>query len=435
MARDLNAIRAATFQAALQSVDKKKLITAGNANLVAGIPIPLALELLFDCNVLPLGVVLELLAEPGSGKTTFGYEIGRIIYNYNGWTEMFLTEGKISPALGSAIMGYEDECLESGRGLPFLTQESFDMMDWQAQTINRVQTILKLFQKDGAYQAVQFLVDSIMGQNLRTTDDKIAVEGASGRGFAIEAGSLTTYLKTIQKYITAGPFILTLINHLKPRPADQPFMPPEYNSPGGKQVRFQSTFRVVMKKGSEFAFISDDEDTSPVIEGRVIHMMLLKNSLGSDSRKISVPYQWKFVKNKETGEVRQRSEFVWPVALVNYLLANVHEGLPSKVANTQKSKAALVSRLDEIVHFRQIKKGKFTSKTFGVTAESPLNARELGEMIQSTPEMVDGIRDFFGIKRYTVWNPDENYFVLKKRMEKAIDQLATSLPSKVKSSR
>ncbi|GIW89725.1 MAG: hypothetical protein KatS3mg109_0157 [Pirellulaceae bacterium] len=446
MTKDHDAIRRAAFAAALSSADKSRLLTAGSANQVAGLPIPFALELLLDCNVLPLGVVFELLAEPGVGKTTFGYELGRIIYEYGGWTEMFLTEGKISPILSSAIMGYEDECLREGKPLPFFSHQSMDMQDWQAQTIERVKFTLNLWQKGGtvndvkipkgAYQPVQYLVDSIMGQNLRATDEKVADEGAGGRGYAIEAGSLTTYLRTIQKYIAAGPFILTLINHLKPQPASQPFMPPELNSPGGKQVRFQATYRIGMKKGSQFAHVTDPGSAASLVtRGHVIHMFLLKNSLGSDSNRISVPYQWTFVKDEVTGETKQRSEFVWSAALVKYLLDEVHEGLPKQIPNTQKAKAALVERLDSVVHFRQIKKGKFTSKTFGVTSEAPMTTRELGDAIQQSPEILEGLRDLFGVKRYTVWNPDENYFALKDRMAKAVDKLATQLPQSVKSSR
>lgn len=429
----LGDIRRAAYTAAMDAADKDKLLVAEGLNAVAGIRIPFALEYLLNCNVLPLGVMIELLGEAGSNKTTLAYEFGRMIYSYEGWTEMFLTEGKISPDLISSIMGYVDECKAAGKEAPFMCFKSDSMEEWQRMTMERVGMALKLFSEGstkhgspkGAYQPIQYVVDSIMGQNLADTDSNVSSDGATGRRFAVEAGSLTTYLKAVQREIAKGPFLLTLINHAKPIPPATQYMKTTYNSPGGKQVRFQATYRILLHKRSKQIKVEDESTSSLLYKGYSVELELLKSSLGEDTNKITVPYYWRYLPCELTGRNRQRGTFGWNEALVGVLNQQIHSN--SDLTGGAKAKALV--KLDAVVHYRHSRGDAYTSKTFGATDASPLTARQLGAKIQSEPEMIEGLRDLFGIKRYHVWDNATNFFQLQNTLTAQLTAKNVNIPT------
>lgn len=410
----------AAFARSVMSSDKgiyspDDIISIGDTSIVTGLRIPLALEFLFNTNVLPLGVVIELSGEPGSNKTTMSYELGRLFAGCGGWTEMLLTEGKISPELVSSLMGSNKEAASRGLHPPFLCRNSDSMQDWQMTLSRLVKSQLemakhgfkhgKVTYPKGAYHPIQYVVDSVMGQNVESTSDEALSAGSSGRGYAIEAGSLTTYLKSIQAELKQGPYLLTLINHAKPA-MDQkkgPYSPTVYNSPGGKQLKFQSTFRLRLSKTAPYERVVAGADRGLFERGYTVHMKIEKSSLGEDIHQISVPYRWGYCRNAD-GEMRQRGEFIWDAAIVGFLINHIES---TKFTATAKQTAQ--EKLDNIVHFRLVSGEKVTSKTFGATAESPMTQRELGAAIQQSPEIVEQLRDMFGVKRYVVWTPETDY--------------------------
>lgn len=427
---------AQAYKALLSQANPNTLLVAESMNVVTGIKIPFALEYFFNCNILPLGVVIELSGESGSNKTTFAYEIGRMIRSLDGWTEMFLTEGKISPDLIGSIMGYAEEYISQGKHSPFLCHESTNMESWQSASLQRINQAMALFNKGsksfdvikGARCPIHYVVDSIMGQNLLETDTNVAEDGATGRRFATEAASLTTYLKTMQSLVSQGPFLLTLINHAKPSTTQVrrgPYDKQEYSSPGGKQVRFQSTYRIMLFKTKKMLEIEDETTRSLFRKGYTIRMELTKSSLGEDQTNLNVQYVWRYLPCPITGKVRQRGEFRWNAAIVGLLMKEIE-----KIDAVGAKKLAL-EKLDSIVHFRFLSGDKYTSKTFDVGSANPISANDLGALIQNDPAIVEGLRDFFGIKRYNVWDQRESFFKLRTDLQSKVHASLSSIPNAI----
>lgn len=412
------------------SPDQTGLVGASTGDIVIGIRSPFAMEYLLDCSVLPLGVCLELAGLPGSNKSTLGYEIVRWIASRGGYSDVFLTEGKNSPALAYSLCGYEDEW----DSVPFLTHMSEDMCDWQRQVTNRIQEIRTLFRKGSpshglpkntAPMPVGYVVDSIMGQMVTTSSDKISKEGSSGRGFALEAGSLTTWLRVVQSMIAAEPMIAVFINHEKHDKVNEYRI--DKRTPGGNQVKFQMTFRLSISKKQAYQVVDPDR-TAAYIRGHNLVAQVRKNSLGDDGRSITIPYRW-FHDDPPEGQpelgTRQRGLFDWNSAIPLLLLNELENN-----NKTQEAKKAFRDKLDSIVHIRLISGDRWESKTFGATKTSSISTSELGERIQADENILNGLRNLFGIKRYTPWDCQSNFYAVRRELRKRRAQNAYKVMEK-----
>lgn len=400
-----------------QSADKSTVLSPSTSNVVIGLRIPFAFEILLDCNVLPLGVVFELLGEPGSNKSTLAYEMVRWFYEAGGYGDVFITEGKNSPALASAIIGYPDEL----GGTAFTCFSSDSMDQWQKGLLLRISELTKQFRngnssvglpKNYAPIPAIYVVDSIMGQMLQKSNDNISTDGASGFGYATEAGSLTKYMRVLQVAVASQPMLALLVNHMKVDQIDA--FRTSVRSPGGAQVKFQATYRVQLKKLAKTREV-DLERNAAFIRGYTLKMSVVKNSLGEDDREIIVPYRW-WYDDVEAGEnTRQRSRFNWDKAIVlalNDFVEQKHGRLPDF------AKSSLQAKLDNVVHYRHVKGDLYSSKTYDIPANDPVTAEELGAKIQADEGVLQGLRQLYGLKCYERWDVDSNYYEVRRRLVK-----------------
>lgn len=430
-------IRLAQMTARLQSIDPAAVVVAGTAAKLAGLPIPFAFEYLLDLNVLPMGVVLHVYGEKDNNKTTFFWEIARICQSFGGWPELFLTEGKYSPRLISAVIGY----LEENPLLQRVVHEHDNMQEWQASLLTTIKAQRSSFQKGdpsagvapGAYSPMCYGIDSLTGQLLKSTGDKMVEEGAAEREFAIEAGALTKFLKKLATEMQNMPAVVVAINHMKVTPAEQKWQPAKKRTIGGNQIKFQATYELELDQGPQIQYLDTDRSHGLYVKGYDILITADKNSLGEKRRQILVPYRWHY-ETSSWGERIQRAYFDWDASLAFVLWSQTqHKSLKS-----DKQKGELIARMDEIIHFRTTSSAEFHqnlgfySKTLGISKDKPVTATEFGRRIQADPELVEKLRDAFGIKRYTVWDTEECYFKLSKRLQAQIQKTASSTPKVLK---
>jgi len=430
-------IRLAQMTARLQSIDPAAVVVAGTAAKLAGLPIPFAFEYLLDLNVLPMGVVLHIYGEKDNNKTTFFWEISRICQSFGGWPELFLTEGKYSPRLISAVIVY----LEENPLLQRFVHEHDNMQEWQAALLTTIKNQRLSFQKGdpssgvspGAYSPMCYGIDSLTGQLLKSTGDKMETEGAAEREFAIEAGALTKFLKKLATEMQNMPAVVVAINHMKVTPPEKMYQQAKKRTIGGNQIKFQATYELELDQGPQIQYLDTDSTHGLYVKGYDILITADKNSLGEKRRQILVPYRWHY-ETSRWGERIQRASFDWDASLAFVLWSQTqHKSLKS-----DKQKSALIGRMDQIIHFRTTSSAEFHqgtqfySKTLGISKDRPVSATEFGRQIQADPELVEKLRDAFGIKRYTVWDTEECYFKLSKRLQAQIQKTASSTPKAMK---
>lgn len=428
-------MRAAARAGSVAISDPKTVVLGSKDYVLCGLKIPFALEYLLDCSVWPLGTCVEISGESDSNKTTFLFELGRIFNGAGGWLDLILTESKYSPDLAFSLMGWPDELGHS----PLVMNKGNTMNEWQRLLNGRIGAIkgwitkgakIKSGEKDkngepkileifpGAFYPVLFGIDSLMGQVLESTDKKVESEGASGRGFAVEAGSLTVFLKTLSNNVSDWPFSVVYINHGKVDKIDD--YREVYRTPGGNQAKFQATFRIRSKRIRKMVFAETADVAALYRRGYVLELSMYKSSLGEGYRKIRLPFLWSFRQFEETS--RQVSAFDWDASLVMIILAqHADEGFKDE------SKKILRDKLDAICHVRPVQSADIpthaVSKNFG---EEPMTLSELGKKIQESPQMIKGLRDAFGIKCYTAWDGATDFFKLRQQVQQRMHRAAVS---------
>ena len=332
-------------------------------------------------------------------------------------------------------MGWPDELGHS----PLVINKGHTMEEWQRLLNGRIGAVkgwitkgakIKTNEKEkngdpkileifpGAHYPVLFGIDSLMGQVLDSTGKKVETEGASGRGFAVEAGSLTVYLKTLSDNVSDWPMSVVYINHGKVDKIDN--YNEVYRTPGGNQAKFQATYRIRSKRVRKMVFAEEENVAALYRRGYVIELNMYKSSLGEGYRKIRLPFLWSY--RKYNGVSRQVSVFDWDAALTMILLAqHADEGFKDE------PKRILRAKLDKIVHVRPVQSAEIpTHVTSNVFGGEPMTLSEFGRKVQESPEMIAGLRDAFGIKCYTAWDGATDFFQLRKKVQQRMHKAAVS---------
>lgn len=300
--------------------------------LVIGIPVPaLAFEFLIGQNCFPLGLIFQLVAETGLGKSALLAEFGRWFDLAGGGMELFENETKFNDKWYRSIMG--DELFE--RKTPLNRCKSVE--DWQRMLTFTTQAwksrMIGTAEEPGPGRTfpVLFGIDSIMGKLSEASTEKImgaaakngmrgkTGEGHASRGYPEEALVITRYLKSYPSEIDHWPFSLVLINHLKMGRDDNGN--DVRNKAGGKQVDFQESFEIELSKvGGPKKMIR-----CSAFEGYPIALTCFKNSFSPGQRRIHTRLLWSWTKDEETGAPKQETIWDWDWSTI-WLLNNILHG-------------------------------------------------------------------------------------------------------------
>jgi len=295
-------------------------------SLVIGIPTPaLAFEFVIAQDCFPLGLVMQIVAKHGVGKSGLLAEFGRWFDMYGGGTVLCENETKFNWHWYVSIMGKE-----AYDRMPLHRCSSVE--DWQRHltwSLKKMkQDMLGTKESPGPGRTVPILfgVDSIMGKMSQENQEKILGKigkqgkpGTTGDGFAqarsfpIEAGSITKYMRTVPQLMDRWPFALVLINHLRMKTDDNGN--PERNKTGGEQVNFQESFELELKKVGGHA----KKIQSANFEGVPLQLSCEKNSFGPTGRKAQVRMLWWHERDEETGKQTQKTVWDWDWATVHLL--------------------------------------------------------------------------------------------------------------------
>lgn len=390
--------------------------------LVVCIPCPsLAFEFVIAQNGFPLGLVLQIVAKHGIGKSGLLAEIMRWFNKAGGGGVLCENETKFNPHWYKSILGQE-----MYDRMPLYRCTSVE--DWQRKltwAVGKMKRDLEGTPDDpgpGRSVPVVFGVDSIMGKMSEENQEKIlgkkgkkGERGTTGAGFAqarsfpIEAGSITKYMRTIPQEMDEWPFSLVLINHLRVKQDDMGNQ--ERNKTGGEQVNFQESFELELKKIGGHKKRIECAD----YEGVPISISCEKNSFGPTHRQIQTRLLWWDEKHPETGKYVQKTVWDWDWSTV-HMLNSLMRG--EKSSPRIKAKLADIGFHLECPTSSDIENSAW-SKTLGMKASDATQWTEVGAMIREDKKLLDNLRDCLGITRRPLLAGD--YL-------SQIDELASEMP-------
>ncbi len=214
---------------------------------LVGIYLPgLSLRYLYQCNIMPLSRMEQIVGVQESCKSAFLYEKYRWIRCNGGKNYHIENESKDSDSLRMSMMNYDRNAVD------LLISESLD--DWQRflTYLLRDDTVKGglLGNKEqpgiGKICPIGFGVDSLTAKASLEVQNKINMDGFAGRVHPVDALKLSSYLKCMPQKLVNWPFWFGAINHLKPSKTQTGAI--TYNVPGGYSVKFQETFETRLQR-------------------------------------------------------------------------------------------------------------------------------------------------------------------------------------------
>lgn len=370
--------------------------------LVIGIPCPaLSFEFVIGQDCFPLGLVMQIVAKHGVGKSGLLAEFGRWIDEAGGGTVLMENETKFNPHWYTSIMGkgvYDRMQLHRCKSVEDWQRH----LTWSLKQMKADMEGSKEAPGPGRVFPVLFGVDSIMGKMSEENQEKILGKlgkkgklGTTGDGFAqarsfpIEAGSITKYMRTVPQLMDRWPFALVLINHLRIKTDDQGN--PERNKTGGEQVNFQESFELELKKIGGHA----KKIQSANFEGVTLQLSCEKNSFGPTGRKAQTRMLWWYEKDEETGEQFQKTVWDWDWSTVHLLNTLLHgEGMSVYTKNRLKDIGFHI----ECPSVSDVENSAW-SKTLGMDKGDAADWSTVGALIREDGKLMDNLRDALGITR------------------------------------
>ncbi len=377
--------------------------------LIIGIPCPsFSFEYMVCNTVIPLEKVMQIYGVRGIGKSGLAFEIMRIFRKHKGIGVLLEHETKFNSEWASSIIGWDD--------LGCLGVIPCDAIDeWQSHLQKSMKYIKRIMTGDsktlGAGRIFPFLaiVDSIMGKTMKETQAKIEEVGHAGRGFPIEAMSITRFVQSFSGKLRRWPFMLICINHLKVKGGDTG--PPVETRSGGQTIDFQGSFELKIKRTGRIR--------SARVDGNKLTIKAEKNSYGEDNRQIPVNCIWWNEEYEDPVEglvSRQQTRFDWHGSTVQLILDNC-DAKKGEVWTNAKEVTGLVR--DSVT--------KAHSRLLGVPKKKDaVDYHVLGARIARNPLMMRELRNMFGITRRKVFNNDSDYQDQILALKKKIDTGGTS---------
>lgn len=381
---------------------------AGHGPDAAKYPGCLPFEFVIAQDGFPLGLILQLVARHGIGKSALLAEFGRWFFLCGGGLSLKESETKFNPKWYRSILGQR-----FFRAMPLYRCSSVE--DWQRNLTDAIADnkaeMRGTKEKPGPGRTfpVLFGIDSIMGKQSEETqetilgkrDKRTGERGTTGRGHAarsypIEAQVITKYMRTIPGELDEWPFSIVLVNHLRIRTDDMGNA--ERSKAGGEQVNFQESFELELKKvGGHKKKIE-----TAGFEGVPLSLSCEKNSFGTTHRYVQTRLLWWDVEDEETGEWSQHTIWDWNWSTV-WLIDNILNGEKSNPMLKQSLK-------DSGFHLKIESRGDSEnaawSETLGMTKADACSWSELGAMIRETPGVQDKLRKALHINRLPLLEGD-----------------------------
>lgn len=385
----------ALVEEARKTTPANYFIGSESRELMIGIPTPsLPMEYLLGLDALPLGLMYQLVAETGVGKSAMLAEFARWFMSFGGGFWLVETETKFNPDWYASIMG------EQMFGMTQLLRAG-SLEEWQRNLTDAIKITKRSADSQGFGRKIPFLfgVDSVSGKASETEQEKILGKigkdglrgkgiGNAARGFATEALVNTKFIKAIPQEFDGWPFSLVTVNQLKTGMDERGL--PTRSIGGGKQLGFQESVELQLSKakGPKHKIVSSK------FVGYEVNIETFKNSYSEGVKKIATRLLWRHNNveeiidgDMEMAPSRQHTIWDWNWSLVWLLDYILNQG----------GHSYFKPRLEALgIHVtcptRADVENKAWSKTLGMSGKDAVSWSRLGAMLHANPEIVKKIR-------------------------------------------
>jgi hypothetical protein len=340
---------------------------------------------------LGLGFFYVVCGLPGSFKSTLGLEIGRWHAGLNGLVAIAETEGKANSEMQVAICDWKHNQLQ--------TTVCQSLEDWQTVAINYFSIIKKKMKSaGGGGQTWPFMmmVDSLSGRLSRKVAENIKTTGYGVKRFADEAKFNSDFIKCVGAEMIGWPFTFIAINHLKTG-TDPVTGLPVTNIPGGEMMKFANVLTIAMGVSRGVEQFAD-------YKAALISLRLEKNSYGPGGGQMQVRYRT-WYEDDENGNPKLKGKFEWHEASILML----HSGFGLRKREAEYIKP----RVDEVFDIHEKSGGSagklFWSNRLGVPSSDAMKARDLGEMLETRPDILADLYKALEIPRRPFFQPGVDY--------------------------
>jgi len=346
--------------------------TAGK-QIVVGIPIrPFCLQWLLTSTVLPLNIMIGCAGEKGIGKSSFLYEIMRMVDATGyGTNALINNEPKFSPTLIRQIIGLE--------GAEKVIYHDVESMKEAQEGVTFFSSLGCNPKKNTSHDVLCIGWDALTSTDTDTAQQKIREEGhAQARGYSEQALSLSKYFRSGKSLINRGPVVLVWVNHLKDKPAESAMSRGGSYTPGGSAQDYFSTFYIWFK------CIDSNVTRSSLgpykdVTGKLIRLKTEKNALGPGRRQIDV----NVLHGYDEASDSMHSWFDWDDATAKFLYDN----------------QSVVKDLVEV----SVSRNRYKSQRLGL---DNVEGFELGRAVHADACLMVELRNVFHISSSKVYTPD-----------------------------
>ena len=362
----------------------------GNDALIHVLPVPaLSTRVLFQNEGFPLARVYGFAGLQASYKSTFLAEVMRWHRLCGGKGILMEAESKPTPELRNAILNYDANAVR--------VEDCHSLEDWQQKTTFFTMDIQKRFSMSGMpgrTVPICIGVDSLMGKASRETVKKIKERGHASRRFAIEAGSVSDYMKAYPQMMQEWPFTFIGISHYKPSFDD--IGNPVVNIPGGYAMKFHASVILLLDRVG-----SVKQKANCKVQTIKIHPY--KNSYGAEDMRINVDIS--FWNQNVEGVDRLYGRWEWWDATTRML----NEGW----GWTKTKSEYLLPKIKEVIDIHEKSmgnKGKgYWSNRLSIPSSNPISGHDFGYALEHHPEVLAELYPILGVNRRPFFQPGVDF--------------------------
>lgn len=367
---------------------KEGILAATNADLISGSSYDVCMgprwgstvmSYLTNTDVIPLERFIELAGRPGTRKSTFLYELGRIFtdpINYGGFWYHNETESKDNGPLRTAILRYNRDVIkERVCAVPSDTYEA-----WHT----RINNALKYFEKVMPDFPVLLSLDSLAGAPTLKSREKIEEDGFATAGYPDLAKLLSSALPDINKRLNGLPICFVFTNHYKESLSTMPGA--EGTRLGGAAPKFFETLSIRFDPSPKRGAKRQDLDQY------WLRLSTLKNSMGP-KRKVDIVVNYSYEDNPNYNPNDPRSQkyrskvyFDWGESDITFL-DTIIQNASSDLYKVPKPRRDALYELTGI----NTSKGMAWSDVLGVPKDSMVSYSELGDLYHQRQDIMDQV--------------------------------------------
>lgn len=346
------------------------------------------------------GRIQEITGAPECCKSTYLYELIRVVLAAGGEAILFDTENKVAVDILKGVLHHNSDYMSRVSVIPATTYEQ-----WMDGLTECVRTLRTAFESGEVQVPFMLAVDSLNAAPPEKLVDEIKEQGHSGQDFPRLPKQLSKDFSVLADLMADLPFSFIYTNHCKKQVGSM--VPGAEYRLGGRAVEYYETLSVKLSPAArESKFVRAD------CTGRRLKMKTLKNGLGPE-REIEIVVYFRNLLNPYYGsghpdedKYRLDVTFDWGETDMRFLTGIISG---TRKDFSKASRDALQDILDLHVVSKQNSATWVWSSSLGIPEKDPLPFGEAGKVYFQDRTLRQAVHDELKIKRQPVYRAGDNY--------------------------